>query len=421
MPSSGDDRSETEEEVVTMTKLSAACPACPKVIESPTSDAFTMMMEAHLKVCEMMPKQTDHSASSQQKSKLVNKRALDKMEVKEKAHGMQPADWIRFEDMWSLWRVDQAPELNLSIHLLNLFPNAKKEITSKLSKPYMEKDIIKAAKEVLIVQINTGIGSSLFHRLAQMYNESIEAFISRIKDAAIPCNFRQQCKCGEFVDYTDRMVRDRLLVGMHDENTKIKAIEQWNSKDASGMSLRELSELCTTIEEGKALKGKMDNTGVNAVSTYKANKRQPTNDQPKKQQCRRCGESHQRRYCDSKNLYCNFCNVNSHNTVVCFKKKRAEQGKNGTDEPTPSAVSTNAMQSRRDWLFHVSSGSKQPMVRVLGQPCSDLNSSIFEVDALADTGAEQCIMDKACFRAIPGCKVKLDQSNTFILCAKQKL
>ena len=196
MPSSRDNRSETEEEIVTMTKLSAACPACQTVIELPTSNAFMIMMEAHLKVCEMMPKQTDHSASSQQKSKIVYKCALDKMEVKEKAHGMQPADWIRFEDMWSLWRVDQAPEQNLSIHLLNLFPNTKKEITSKLSKPYKEKDILQAAKEVLIVQINTGIGLSLFHRLAQMYNKSIEAFISKIRDAAIPCDFRQKCPCG---------------------------------------------------------------------------------------------------------------------------------------------------------------------------------------------------------------------------------
>ena len=326
MPSSGDDSSENEEEVVTMTKTAAPCPACEKVIESPTSDAFTMMLETHLRVCAVAPKQTDHSVSSQQKSKLVNERALDKMEVKEKAHGMQPADWMRFEDRWNLWRDGQAPGQNLSIHLLDLFPNARKEITSKLSKPYKEEDILKAAKEVLIVQINTGIGLSLFHRLAQMYNESIEAFISRIKDAAIPCDFRQicPCGCGYYVDYTDRMVRDRLLVGMHDENTKQKAIEKWNSKDASGMSLKELSELCTTIEEGKILKGKVDNTGVNAVSTYKANKRQPTNDQPKKQQCKRCGESHQNRYCDSKNLHCDFCNVKSHNTVVCFKKKRAE-------------------------------------------------------------------------------------------------
>ena len=62
-----------------MTKLSAACPACPKVIESPNSDTFTMMMEAHLKVCDMMPKQTNYSASSQQKSKLVTSTNMVKL------------------------------------------------------------------------------------------------------------------------------------------------------------------------------------------------------------------------------------------------------------------------------------------------------------------------------------------------------
>ena len=116
-------------------------------------------------------------------------------------------------------------------------------------------------------------------------------------------------------------------------------------KDASGMSLKELTELCTTIEEGKILRGKVDSTDINAVSAYKASKRQLANKQPKQQQCKRCGESHQKRFCKAKNLHCSFCNTNSHNTVMCFKKKKADKGKNGTDEPTSSAVSTNTMQS----------------------------------------------------------------------------
>ena len=96
---------------------------------------------------------------------------------------------------------------------------------------------------MLIVQTNMGIASLLFNRMKQMYNKSIETFVSKIKDAAIPCNFRQQCKCSEYVNYTERMVCDWLLVGMHDETTKTKAIKQWNSKDASGMSLKELTTL----------------------------------------------------------------------------------------------------------------------------------------------------------------------------------
>ena len=54
------------------------------------------------------------------------------------------------------------------------------------------------------------------------------------------------------------------------------------------------------------------------------------------------------------------------------------------------------------------SSNRQPMVTLLSQPCSDLNNSVFEVDTLAITGAEQCIMDEMCFKAIPGNKVKLN-------------
>ena len=143
------------------------------------------------------------------------------MEVKEKPHGMQAADWIRFVNRWNLWKEDQPPGQNLSVYLLDLFTNARNEITNKLSLPYKEDEILRAAKEVLIVQTNTGIASSLFKRITQQYSESIESFVSRVEDTAIPCDFRKlcECGCGDYLDYTDRMVRDRLLVGMHDETT----------------------------------------------------------------------------------------------------------------------------------------------------------------------------------------------------------
>ena len=67
---------------------------------------------------------------------------------------------------------------------------------SQVHLPYKEDDILQAAKEVLIVQTNTGIASLLFNCMKQMYNELIETFVSNIKDAAIPCDFRQQCTCG---------------------------------------------------------------------------------------------------------------------------------------------------------------------------------------------------------------------------------
>ena len=145
---------------------------------------------------------------------------------------------MRFEDRWNLWKADQPPEQNLSIHLLDLFLNARKEITSKLSIPYKEEDILQAAKEVLIVQTNTGITSSLFNCMKQMYNKSIKTFVS---SDTVQLHTTVQMRV--YVFYTDQMVCDWLLVGMHNETMKTKAIRQWNSKDASGMSLTELTKL----------------------------------------------------------------------------------------------------------------------------------------------------------------------------------
>ena len=63
------------------------CPACSAPVESPSDDAnvIMMMMQGHYNVCKSMPdKQTGHPTVGQQKPKLVNERALDKMEGKEK-------------------------------------------------------------------------------------------------------------------------------------------------------------------------------------------------------------------------------------------------------------------------------------------------------------------------------------------------
>ena len=65
-----------------------------------------------------------------------------------------------------------------------------------------------------------------------------------------------------------------------------------------------------------------------------------------------------------------------HNNLLQKEKSRNE--KNGTNDPNPSAVSTNTMQSQRDWCFQMGSCSKQPMVTLLGQLCSDPDNNVFD-------------------------------------------
>ena len=47
------------------------------------------------------------------------------------------------------------------------------------------------------------------------------------------------------------------------------------------------------------------------------------------------------------------------------------------------------------------------MILLIGQQQDTGNPNVFEVEALADTGADKCIMDKAAWKAIPGKKANL--------------
>ena len=118
MTLSGDNRPEPEEEAITMPTVSETCPACKTTVESTCGDTeiLKMMLQVHISVCKkMLEKQTGHPTVGQQKPKLVNVCRLDKMEVKDKPHGMQAADWIRFEERWNLWKADQPPKQNLNV------------------------------------------------------------------------------------------------------------------------------------------------------------------------------------------------------------------------------------------------------------------------------------------------------------------
>ena len=94
------------------------------------------------------------------------------------------------------------------------------------------------------------------------------------------------------------------------------------------------------------------NDNVNAISAHKANKKNPTNEQVKQQLCIKCGANgHHRRFCEAKNVHCDFCNVNSNNTAICFKKKKADEGKSKTADgstKTPSIARTNMLQVREE-------------------------------------------------------------------------
>ena len=164
------------------------CMVCHSKLSSPSDDTTVICktMDIHYAACE---KYKSTQIQSRSNPRAVNERALDKMEVKDKVNSMAPAEWSRFENRWELWKSDQPPEQNNSIYLLDLFPNARKEISCRLTLPYVEEKVLAAAKEVMIVKTNTGISLLMFSHMTQKFNMLLETFIGKLKDMAVPCNF----------------------------------------------------------------------------------------------------------------------------------------------------------------------------------------------------------------------------------------
>ena len=163
--------------------ITEACTACNQTVSSQSGDAgiFKMLLEAHFKIC---PKMTPGQwvGTGQPAAKLVYELTLNKMEVKDKIHCMHPANWMRFESRWHLWRADQPLGSNLSVVLLDIFPNARNEIDSKLKTLFTEDDILKVAKEVLTQKTNNALASSIFHLIKQAYNKGVATKDQMTKD-----------------------------------------------------------------------------------------------------------------------------------------------------------------------------------------------------------------------------------------------
>ena len=66
-------------------------------------------------------------------------------------------------------------------------------------------------KEIAVKGQNTIVGQVQFLSMGQERNENIHIFLSRLRGAAIGCKFETKCRCGEMVNYADRIIHDQMI------------------------------------------------------------------------------------------------------------------------------------------------------------------------------------------------------------------
>merc|ERR1712015_401059 len=206
----------------------------------------------------------------------------------------------------------------------------------------------------------------------------------------------------------------------YDDDMRVKILEAWDDK--TNMSLADLIVKVKRYETAK-ITGRQQSNKLNAVYTHRKNKMAPKHNNEKRiVVCRKCKTTgHYDQNCSNKNAKCTFCRMNNHTTDECKNKKIHEEQLKQQEKSianasaTPSSTTTsgaNSIQSEKLFFHNINSiNCNSPMISLIGQQLDVDNHDVFEVEALADTGADECIMDKNTWRSLPGRKARLRQCN----------
>ncbi|UYV74954.1 K02A2.6-like, partial [Cordylochernes scorpioides] len=184
-------------------------------------------------------------------------------------------------------------------------------------------EIINALTQHFTPKINIIYERSICNQTNQETNESIEQYICRLRKLSSTCNYGAM---------TEEMIRDRLVLGIIDKQTKRQLISD------PQLTLQKAIDVCKANESAnKQIENLTKNTQeeVNKLNIRKKTVNQ--NKMKKNIPCRYCAtfHEHNRQKCPAWNQTCRKCNKKNHWAKVCKSRMRTVQSlesQNSNDE-----------------------------------------------------------------------------------------
>lgn len=149
-----------------------------------------------------------------------------------------------------------------------------------------------------------------FHRRAQEEGEMFDLFYTALKKQVKNCNFRDQ---------EERMLRDRIVLGIYDKNLQRRLLE------ANDLTLQKAVDLCRASEISRDQCSQIQQASQSAaVDAVQGSSGQPAaesrtkakySSNSKEYNCKKCGTWHKPRNCPAYGKICSNCHKPNH-----FKK-----------------------------------------------------------------------------------------------------
>ena len=211
--------------------------------------------------------------------------------------------------------------------------------------------------------------------------ESVSQYIAELRHLAKDCSFAGQL---------DEMLRDKLVVGVSDQNIQRKLLSEPDT-----MTFKEASDIALSMElaaENVQAIQKPQNT-IHVVS--KKSSKGTTKDDHSILSCHSCGDKHLRSECKFRNAICHYCKKRGHIEKVCqAKQKQGKKTNFKSSKSTHAVTESNVSQDDEDdcySLYTVKSNSNHSISTVLNIEGTDVS---FEID----TGAAATLMSEKAFK-----------------------
>ena len=318
---------------------------CP----APDCQYKTPEMEAQLAMQLLMLHNANvHESANRQGCKPeAMKRPLATLDMTETAWRDFKSQWQRYKRSTGLTGQDITDQLiSCCADPLRMIINSESGATLN---SMSEDNILKAMKLMAVRKTNPMVYRNQLRDMKQDENELFSNFASRLKEAAIDCEFSVKCSkqgCGTTISYAEDMVRDQAVYGLSCSDTQARIL-------AVGSTLLSLGEVITKAEaeeQAKLTQAKIMSPHQAGVSTrrataYKAGVRGKQVDASLS--CNYCGVTgHGKRpskdvrkeKCTAWGKTCEFCRKKGHVQSVCQQRDKENTSSTSHDKPTVSSL-----------------------------------------------------------------------------------